>query len=200
MWSGPWGVFVQPYWLYGDIGGIKTDDERYLRALVFRALTGPIFAYGAAIYDQSLRRRIDRRGLFGGGFGATFINDTHFTVLASAGVLDEVADFAANTLMDGTIVAPETRHVTRGSLRLYGRYKLLGGRVALIHDVYLLPAVRDLHDLRAMVSAVLEIPIIGGFATRVQLDTSYEQFIVAGTQHYDTALTFGFSYRGGWLL
>jgi hypothetical protein len=198
IWDGPWGVFVQPYWLYGDVANHNTDDERYLRTLIFRALAKPIFAYGAAVYDQSLRRRIDRRGLFGGGFGATIWDDPQTTVVVSAGLLDEVATYGANTLMDGTIISRETRRVARASMRLYGRYKLFHGKLALVHDAYLLPAVRDLDDLRALVSGAIDVPLVGGLAARVQLDGSYEQHVVPGTQHDDIELTFGLAFRGSW--
>lgn len=203
FWSGPWGVFVQPYYLYGDVKlgampRVKTDDERYLRTLVFRTLVDPIFAYGVAALDHSLRRRIDRRALMGGGVGATLVNRPGLTFLTSVGLLYEHAEFGVNKLPDMSIVPARDRNVVRTSLRLYGRYKL--PHVNLIHDIYLIPNIRDLHDLRAMFSGVLEVPITHGFAGRVAVDATHEGVIVPGTQEDDIAITFGVSYKNDWTL
>ncbi|MBA3454630.1 MAG: hypothetical protein H0T42_16205 [Deltaproteobacteria bacterium] len=60
-WSGKWGGYFQPYWLYGRVGTpmgkITTDNEVYARTGVFRSLVGPWFLYGVNAYDRSLRRR-----------------------------------------------------------------------------------------------------------------------------------------------
>ena len=206
FWNGPWGFFLQPYYLYGDVKlsdalpRTKTDDERYLRAILFRQLAKPLFGFGVGVADHSLRRRIDRRVLLSAGVGATLVNRPNLTFLTSLGLGGEFANYGSNKLPDMTIVPASSRHLARMSLRLYGRYKLAGGHLALIHDIYLLPNVQDTSDLRALASGVVEIPITAGFAARVQLDASYEQYIVPGTQHADIAVTFGASYRGDWKL
>jgi len=206
LWHGPWGLWVQPYYLYGDVKlsdalpRTQTDDERYLRINAFRVLSRPLFAWVAAVFDHSLRRRIGERALVGAGAGATLVDRKHVTFVASLGVLGEDAHFDSNTLPDMTIVPPSTRDVARMSLRLYGRYSLACGRVALIHDLFVMPNVQDLGDARVMLSGVVEVPIVAGFAARAQIDASYEGVIVLGTKHDDVALTFGASYRGDWKL
>jgi hypothetical protein len=200
FWSGPWGVFVQPYYLYGDVKlgampRVKTDDERYLRTLVFRTLVKPLFAYGVVALDHSLRRRIDRRGLAGGGFGATLVNRPDVTFLTSVGLLYEHGEYAENQVQDQIFPAFD-RNVVRASLRLYGRYKL--PHVNLIHDIYLIPNVRDLHDLRAMFSGVVEVPVAKGFSGRIAIDATHEGVIVEGTQENDIAITFGVAFKNDW--
>jgi hypothetical protein len=205
FWSGPFGVFVQPYYMYGDVKlgampRVKTDDERYLRTLVYYTFREPLFVYGVAAFDHSLRRKIDKRALAGGGVGVTAVNRPGLTFLAAVGLLYERAYYDGNTLPDMTMVPAQDRSVVRTSLRLYGRYKLADGHINLVHDIYLIPAVRDFDDLRAMFSGVLEVPIIKGFAGRVAVDATHEGFIVRGTQENDIAITFGVSYKNDWLL
>lgn len=204
FWSGAWGLFVQPYYLYGDVKlganpRTKTDDERYLRTLVFYTFNRPLFAFGVAAIDASLRRRIGDRLLTGGGFGATPVNRPGMTVLGSVGLLYEDAHFDASTLPDKSVVPPRDRTVARTSLRLYGRYRL-GGGIHLIHDVYLAPNVRKLEDVRAMGSLFLELPVVGGLAARVAIDATRETVIVPGTKEDDIAITFGATYRHDWAL
>jgi hypothetical protein len=204
FWTGPWGVFVQPYYMYGDVKlgttlpRTQTDDERYLRVLVYHTFQKPLFEYGVMAADHSLRRKIGRRALGGLGVGATLVNTPKLTFLTAVGLLGEVAHFDPNTLPDMSMVPALDRSVVRTSLRLYGRYKL--PHVNLIHDIYLIPNVQDLGDLRAMLSGVVEIPITHGFSGRVAVDATYEGFIVPGTQHDDIAITFGAAYKNDWKL
>jgi len=206
FWSGRWGVFVQPYYLYGDVKvaptapRVETDDERYLRTAVFHSFSDHLFEFGVVVLDHSLRRLIDRRALLGGGLGATLYNRGGITVVTSFGVMAELAQYDAGTLPDMTVVPAFDRDVARESLRVYGRYRLAAGRLALVHDVYIMPNVQDVADLRVLVSGAVEVPIAWGFAARVQIDASYEQFIVSGTQHDDVAITFGAAYKNDWKL
>src|SRR5262249_2227250 len=154
-WNGPWGVFVQPYYLYGDIKlgeaqpRMKTDDERYLRAVVFHTFSRPLFELGLLVVDHNLRRRIARRALGGVGVGATLVHRSTATVMTSFGLLGE------NTHYDA---APASvRNVARLTARVYGRYKLAGGHVALIHDLYVMPNVRDTSEWRALFSGAFEV-------------------------------------------
>jgi len=210
FWTGPIGVFIQPYFLYGDVKlgampRVQTDDERYLRALVYYTFSEPFFVYGVTALDASLRRKIDKRVLAGGGIGLTAVHRPDITFLAALGVfLFERAYYEANPMAMPPV--PETqRNVVRTSLRLYGRYSL-GGHLNFVHDVYLIPAIRDLtndknfSDLRAMASGVLEVPIVKGFAGRVAVDWTYEGYTVPGTEEHDLAITFGVSYKNDWTL
>lgn len=204
--SGPWACFAQAYYLYGDIKlsdalpRTKTDDERYFRATLARTFSKPIFVLGFSALDHSLRRRIDRRIVLGAGAGATLVHRDQVTFSASLGVQAERTDYDSNMLPDMSIVPPSTAHLTRASLRLYGSYRLAGHHLAVFHDVYVMPNVRDLADLRVRASGVVELPLAAGFAARAQIDASYEEHIVPGTQHDDLAITFGASYRGDWKL
>jgi hypothetical protein len=202
FWSGPWGVFVQPYYLYGDVKlgampRVKTDDERYLRTLVYRTLVKPLFTYGVVALDHSLRRKIDRRALAGGGFGATIVNRPDLTFLTAVGLLYEHGEYAENQVQDEVFPAFD-RNVVRTSLRLYGRYKL--PHVNLIHDIYFIPNVRDLHDMRAMFSGVVDVPVAKGFSGRVAVDATHEGEIVEGTKENDIAITFGVAYKNDWTI
>jgi hypothetical protein len=202
FWTGPFGVFVQPYYMYGDVKlgampRVKTDDERYLRTLLYYTFREPLFVYGVAAFDHSLRRKIDKRGLAGGGVGVTAVNRPGLTFLTAIGLLYERAYYDGNAMM---MVPEQQRSVVRTSLRLYGRYKLIDGHINLVHDLYLIPAVRDFSDLRAMFSGVLEVPLVKGFAGRVAVDATHEGFIVPGTQENDIAITFGVSYKNDWTL
>ena len=206
LWHGPWGLWVQPYYLYGDVKladtlpRTQTDDERYLRVNAFRALSRPLFTWIAGVFDHSLRRRIGHRELVGAGMGATLVANRDVSFVVSLGVLGEDAHFDHNVLPNMTVVPSQVRDVARMSLRLYGRYKLAGERLSIVHDLFVMPDVQDADDLRAMLSAAIEVPIVAGFAARAQVDASYEQFIVTGTKHEDLAVTFGASYRGDWKL
>jgi len=206
FWAGKFGVFVQPYYLYGDVKlsqtapRVKTDDERYMRTLVFHTFADPLFAYGVTAFDHSLRRRIDKRALLGGGLGATIVNRPGLTFLSAVGLLYEHAYFDGFVLPDMTVLAvPKDREVVRTSLRVYGRYKI-AERLNLVHDFYLIPNVRKLDDMRAMFSGVIELPITAGFAGRVAVDATHEGYIVNGTQEDDIAITFGVSYKNDWTL
>src|SRR5688572_11160315 len=130
FWTGKIGVFVQPYYLFGDVKlganpRVKTDDERYLRTLLYYTVHDPIFVYGVVAADHSLRRKIDRRVLGGGGAGVTAVNRPGLTFLTAVGLLYEYGEYAGNTLPDMTMVPPSDRRVVRTSLRLYGRYRLI---------------------------------------------------------------------------
>jgi hypothetical protein len=61
-----------------------------------------------------------------------------------------------------------------------------------------MPNVQDANDLRVLLSSAVEVPVVAGFSARIQIDASYEQYIVPGTKHDDLALTFGASYHGEW--
>lgn len=210
LWHGALGVFLQPYYLYADIKlgampRVKTDDERYLRALVYYTFKEPFYVYGVTAYDASLRRKIDARLLAGGGVGLTAVNKPDVTFVTALGLfLFERAYYEGNPMAMPPV--PESRRsVIRTSLRLYGRYKI-AERLNLMHDIYLIPAIYDLtnnkafSDLRAMASGIVEVPIVLGFAGRVAVDWTYEGYTVPGTEPHDLAITFGVSYKNEWTL
>ncbi len=103
-------------------------------------------------------------------------------------------------LQDGTI-ARGVREVGRWSVRLYGRYKLAGGRLSVTHDVIVIPAFRDPGaDYRVLMFGAIEAPIAKGFSVRVQADATREGtgIIVAGTKQDDLAVSFGLAYKAEW--
>lgn len=208
-WSGKWGVYMQPYWLYGRVGTpmgkITTDNEVYNRTGLFRSLAGPWFAYAVNAYDRSLRRKIAHRDLMGGGAGVRLWQCGPSSLLTSVGMLYEIADYkdGANDspmLQDGTI-ARGIREVGRWSVRLYGRYKLAGGKLSVTHDVIVIPAFRNPgSDYRVLMFGAIEAPLAKGFSVRVQADATREgtSIIVAGTKQDDLAVSFGLAYKGEW--
>lgn len=205
-WSGPWGVYMQPYWLFGRVGTpmgkLTTDNEIYVRTGLFRALAGPLFAYGVTVYDRSVRRQIEHRNLAGAGLGVTLWQCRGSSLLTSVGVLHQVTDFGGATptptLENGTI-SDGLDHTLRWSVRLYGRYKLGAGKLSLIHDLIVVPTFDDpTGDYRILFYGAIDAPIAKGFSARVSADATREGLIVAGTKHDDLAVTFGVSYRGEW--
>lgn len=208
-WTGPWGLYIQPYWLYGRVGTpagkLTTDNEIYVRTGLFRVLTGPIFAYAVNATDRSLRRKIDYRVLTGAGAGINLLQRPGVSLLASFGVLHEVANYRDRTVENpdgpGTFEAEKRRHTARFSGRIYGRYRIAGGKLVLIHDLIIIPSFRDPRDdYRVLFFGGIDAPIAKGFSVRVQADATYEGLIVAGTKHGDLAITFGVSYKNEWTL
>jgi hypothetical protein len=205
-WDGPWGLYVQPYWLYGRVatpmGKITTDNEIYVRTGLFRSVTKQLFAYAVNASDRSLRRKIDARTLTGAGGGINLLQGKGTSLLASVGVLYELADFDGVRLLIDDRPGPaltERRQTVRWSVRAYGRYKLAGGRLALIHDLIVIPAFRSpIDDYRILFYGAIDAPIAKGFSARIQADATREGVIVEGTQHDDLNVTFGVSYRGEW--
>ena len=103
-------------------------------------------------------------------------------------------------LQDGTI-ARGIREVGRWSVRLYGRYKLAGGRLNITHDVIVIPAFRNPgEDYRILMFGAIEAPIAKGFSVRIQADATREGtgIIVAGTKQDDLAVSFGLAYKAEW--
>ena len=201
-WDGPWGLYIQPYWMYGRVGTpmgkLTTDNEIYVRTGLFRALGHSVYAYAVDAYDRSLRRKIDQRNLIGAGVGLDLTKRKGISLLASAGVLGEIAAYDG-TQFDGGAAIEGVRAVARWSIRLYGRYKLGGGRLALVHDLIVIPAFRSpVDDYRILFYGAIDAPIAKGFSARVQADATREGLIVDGTKHDDLVVTFGVSYRGEW--
>ncbi|MBA2540896.1 MAG: DUF481 domain-containing protein [Deltaproteobacteria bacterium] len=206
-WSGPLGFYVQPYWLYGRVGTpmgkLTTDNEVYVRTGVFRALTGPLFAYGVTVYDRSVRRQIEHRNLAGAGLGVTLWQCKGSSLLSSVGVLHEVADYGgkldkAPLLEDGR-EGGGLRNTARWSIRIYGRYKLADGKLNLLHDLIVIPSFRDpSDDYRVLFYGAIDAPIAKGFSARISADATREGLIVAGTKHDDLAITFGVAYKNEW--
>ena len=204
-WTGPWGLYIQPYWMYGRIGTamgkITTDNEIYLRTGLFRSLTPRYFVYGVNAFDHSLRRKIDRRDLVGGGAGVNILAQKGLSLLASVGVLFEHANFATKAFEDHAEIMDSIRNEPRTSLRVYGRYKLAGGRFNFVHDFYYIPNPTDIgDDYRIMFYGAIDAPIVKGFSARVQTDITYEGLIQVGTKHDDVVITFGVAYRNEWAL
>ena len=122
----------------------------------------------------------------------------------SLGALAEFANFT-----DGDVDSPPLsngeiaygiRETARWSVRLYGRYKVAGGKLAFTHDLYAIPSFTDpRHDYRWMAYVALDAPVAKGFSARVQADATREGIIVQGTKQTDLVVTFGASYRGEWL-
>jgi hypothetical protein len=206
-WDGPWGFYIQPYWMYGRVGTpmgkLVTDNEVYVRTGVFRTLSGPLFAYGVNAYDRSRRRKIEHRDLIGGGAGVSLVQRAGTSLLTSAGVLGEFAnvtdgDVDSPMLSDGTR-ARGIRETLRWSIRLYGRYKIAGGKLALVHDLIVIPSfTAPTDDYRILFYAAIDAPIAKGFSARVQADATREGVIVEGTKQDDLVVTFGLSYRAEW--
>lgn len=204
-WDGPWGGYIQPYWLFSRVGtamGPSTaDNDIYVRTGGFRALSTLTFAFAVAIYEHSLRRKVDHRALAGGGAGVNLWRDRDNALLVSAGVLGEVTDFGGS-LVIGDRPSPATtdaRWTPRWAVRVFGRYKLGGGRLVLTHDAIALPAFRDLvDDYRILFNGSIDAPVARGFAARVQADATRDGVIVEGTKHGALVITFGVSYRGEW--
>jgi hypothetical protein len=206
LWRGPWGAYLQPYWLYSRIGTaagrVTADDDRYLRTGAFRALSPRWFAFAVGVYDRNLRRRVDHRGLVGAGAGVDLVRAPGALLAASAGVLGEWTAFAGDQpLIDaepGATAGP-ARATARWAVRAHGRYQLAGGRLALSHDLLVLPSWgAPRRDHRATATAALDAPIAAGLAARVQLDATRDTVIVEGTRRNAALLTFGVSYRGTW--
>ena len=207
-WTGPWGVYLQPYWLYGRVGTpagkLTTDNEIYIRTGVFREIENTrFFAYAVSVWDRSLRRKIDYRDLTGAGFGIHLLRDKGISLLTSFGVLGQVTSFKDRTLVDpdgpGTFEAENRRWTAHWSARIYGRYKIAGGKLALTHDFIYVPTFEDPRDdYRILIFGAVEAPIAKGFAIRAQADATYEGLIVAGTKHGDLAITFGINYKNEW--
>jgi hypothetical protein len=206
-WSGPWGGYLQPYWLYGRVGTppgspvskITTDDEYYLRAGLFRAFSPLLFAYAVDAYDRSLRRKISNRNLAGAGIGVNPVARKGLALSVSAGILGGIADY------DGTMFQRETTPIDgvqttlRFSGRIYGRYRLGQGMLSLVHDLILVPAVRDpTGDYRLLAYGAIDAPIAKGFSARVQVDATREGRIIEGTKRNDLVVSFGVSYRNEW--
>jgi hypothetical protein len=195
-WSGPWGLYLQPYWLFGRVGTpmgkLTTDNEIYERTGLFRTITGPWFVYAVNAYDRSLRRKIDHRDLVGGGGGVRIWQCGPNSLLTSLGALYEWTDFKEQN---------GVRETGRFSIRLYGRYKIAAGRLAIIHDVIYIPSFRDPGDnYRVLMFGAIEAPIAKGFSVRVQADATREgtATIAPGTKQDDLAVTFGLAYKAEW--
>jgi hypothetical protein len=206
-WTGPWGLYVQPYWLYGRVGTpmgkLTTDNEIYVRTGLFRKLREtPFFVYGVSVFDRSLRRKIDYRDLTGGGAGRNLIEGEAASLHTSVGVLGEVTSFRDRTLDDpdgGTFEADKRRKTLRWSVRLYGKYRLGEGKLALMHDLIVIPSFTDPRDdYRVLFFGAIDAPIAKGFSVRAQADATYEGLIVTGTKHGDLAVTFGVAYKNEW--
>jgi hypothetical protein len=202
-WSGPYGVYLQPYWLYGRIGTpmgkITTDNEIYLRLGLFRTISEPFFVYAVNAFDHSVRRKIDHRELFGGGAGVNLVAQKGVSLLASVGVLGEHANYAVRMFEDHPELTRSTRNTLRASLRVYGRYRVAGGRFSLTHDVYVIPAIENSNDdYRFMFFGAIDAPIVKGFMARMQVDATREGIIAVGTKHEDIAITFGLAYKNEW--
>jgi hypothetical protein len=205
-WTGPWGVYIQPYWLYGRLGTpmakLTTDNEIYVRTGLFREIQDTrFFLYAVSVWDRSLRRKIDYRDLTGGGFGIHFLRDKDASLLASFGVLGQVTNFRNRTLVnpDGpaTFDADKRRWTAHWSARIYGRYHI--GKLAVMHDFIYVPTFEDPRDdYRILIYGAIDAPIAKGFSIRAQADATYEGLIVAGTKHGDLAITFGVNYKNEW--
>ena len=205
-WSGPWGLYIQPYYLFGRIGTpagkLTTDNEVYVRTGLFRTVAEPLFVYAVDAYDHSLRRQIEHRNLSGGGLGVNIYRKAGTSLVTSVGVLYEVTDFGATgnpdpPLEDGSI--GDIRQTMRWSVRLYGRYKLAGGKLGLVHDLIVIPSFRDpANDYRILFLGAIDAPIAKGFAFRVQADATREGLIVQGTQKDDLVVTFNVAYKNEW--
>lgn len=205
-WDGPWGGYIQPYWLFSRVGtaaGRSTaDNDIYVRTSAFRDITARTFAFTVGIYDRSLRRKVDHRGLFGGGAGINLLRRRDYTLLVSAGVLGEVTAFGGDALVIGDRPGPATddaRWKTRWAVRSHGRYRLGGDRLVVSHDVIVLPAFRDVaNDYRVLYNGAIDAPIAKGFAARVQAEGTRDGVIVEGTERDALVITFGVSYRSEW--
>jgi hypothetical protein len=203
-WQGGWGLYVQPYWLYGRVatpaGKLTTDNEVYLRIGLFRTVGDPFFVYAVNALDHSLRRKIDHRDLFGAGAGMNIHVTKGTSLLTSVGVLGEYANYASRAFEDHPERMESTRTTLRASLRVYGRYKLAGGKLSFTHDVYLIPSVKEpVEDYRIMVYAALDAQIAKGFGLRAQADATRDGVIVVGTKHEDLTVTFGVTYKAEWV-
>jgi hypothetical protein len=217
LWDGPWGVYLQPYWLYSRIGTaagkVTADNDIYVRLGGFRNLTPSVFVTAVNVYDHSLRRRVAHRDLFGGGAGVNLVRREGILLVTSVAVLGELTDFERcpaclpggvdgdRLRIDGELgpSVGETRRVVRGALRLHGRYRLGGGRLSLVHDLIVMPSFVDpVDDYRVNFSGVLDAPIAKGFSARAQVEATRDAVIVDGTKRDALVLTFGVSYRNEW--
>jgi hypothetical protein len=206
-WTGPWGLYIQPYWLYGRVGTpmgkITTDNEIYVRTGLFRQIRETrFFAYAVSAFDRSVRRKIDYRELLGAGAGMHVLQGDGVSLLTSVGVLGEVANFKDRTLEDpdgNTFETDKRRTVMRWSVRIYGRYRLGEGKLSVIHDLIVIPAFTDPRDdYRILFFGAIDAPIAKGFSFRAQADATHEGLIVTGTKHGDLAITFGLAYKNDW--
>jgi hypothetical protein len=206
-WSGPWGAYLQPYWLYGRVGTppgspvskITTDDEYYLRAGLFRSFSPLLFAYAVDAYDRSLRRKISNRNLAGAGIGVNPVARKGIALSVSVGILGEIADYDGTMFQGETTPIDGVQTTLRFSGRIYGRYRLGQGKFSLIHDLILVPAFRDPRgDYRLLAYGAIDAPIANGFSARVQVDATREGRIIEGTKRNDLVVSFGVSYRNEW--
>jgi hypothetical protein len=203
---GAYTFFVQPYYQFGSVttpvpgmGDVtkRTDNELYVRTALFRTITGPLFGFVVAVGEHSLRRQIDERGLFGGGVGVTIVHGPCASLVVSASLDDEPTRWAVAPMFADGVPVDASRNIAREVTRIYGQYTL--GHVSLTHDLYLAPSLTHaVRDYRILLYAAAEVPLVAGFAGRVQVDASHEEVIVPGSQHDDLALTFGVAYRRTW--
>ena len=207
-WTGPWGLYIQPYWLYGRVGTpagkLTTDNEIYVRNGLFRELVDtPFYIYAVSVFDRSTRRKIDYRNLTGGGIGINLLKGTGSLLTTSFGILGQVTSFRDRTIENpdgpGTFEIENRHKVLCFSGRIYGRFKI--GKLSLIQDLIVVPTFDDPRDdYRVLYYGAIDAPIAKGFSIRAQADATYEGLIVAGTKHGDLAITFGLNYKNEWIL
>jgi hypothetical protein len=97
LWDGPWGIYIQPYWLFSRIGTaagrVTADNDIYVRLGSFYNVASSVFVTVVNVYDHSLRRRVEHRDLFGAGAGLNLIRHTSVVLATSTALLGEVTDF-----------------------------------------------------------------------------------------------------------
>lgn len=206
LWDGPWGAYLQPYWLYSRIGTaagrVTADNDIYVRLGVFRKLTRSVYVTAVNVYDHSLRRKVAHRDLFGAGAGLNLVQTKPVLLSTSVAVLGEVTDFEGERLEIGDEPGPATteiRKVARWAARVNGRYKLAGGKLSLVHDLIVMPSFTDpANDYRILFAGTIDAPIAKGFSARVQAEATRDGVIVEGTKHNALVVTFGVSFRNEW--
>jgi hypothetical protein len=217
LWDGPWGIYIQPYWLFSRIGTaagrVTADNDIYVRLGSFYNVASSVFVTVVNVYDHSLRRRVEHRDLFGAGAGLNLIRHTSVVLATSTALLGEVTDFERcpgclpggvdgdRLLIDGEPgpSVTELRKVARWAFRIHGRYKLARDRVSLFHDLIVMPSFSDpIDDYRLTFSATIDAPIAKGFSARAQLEGTRDAVIVEGTKRDALVITFGVSYRNEW--
>jgi hypothetical protein len=205
LWDGPWGVYLQPYWLYSRIGTatgkVTADNDVYVRLGGFLNLTRSIYVTAVNVYDHSLRRKVAHRDLFGAGAGINLVQREAVLITPSVAVLGEVTDFDGDRLVIGDEVTTISgnRTTARWGMRLRGQYKLGGGKLSLVHDAIVMPSFTNpADDYRINFSGTLDAPIAKGFSARVQAEGTRDNVIVEGTRRNALVVTFGVSFRAEW--
>ncbi len=190
-----WELKTRNSYVYQEFGKVKADED--ILSLNFLSYNPQARVYPLALtfVSTNFRREIDLRYLVGTGSAFRVFNSDKTTLTFSLTGEYEKTNFRNTRFNRSEYNGNRSINTFRGTIWIYGRYKIFQGKVILTHESFYQQSLEEGNNYRWQTDLGLELPVTKFLNFKVNFLETYESIVVANQLRGDEFLTFGFTVK-----